>query len=101
MSEVVGVGGERPLAGERILVDADAGGAGERGAEGERAVGVADHANGARFGILALRRGAIEDEPVGGVDRDQPRGLEVRAPPQAIELGVHAPTLDRAASPPA
>ena len=53
--------GERPLPGERILVDADAGGAGERGAEGECAVSVADHAHGAGFGVLARRRGVVED----------------------------------------
>ena len=79
--EVVGVGGKRALPGEGILMNADAGGARERGAERERAVRVADDAHGGRFGVLARRCGAVEDESVGGVDRDQPRGLEVGAPP--------------------
>ena len=88
------VGLERALSGERILMDPDAGGPGIRRAQRERAVLVADHDDRAARRAVARRGGLVEDEPVGGIRREQLGGLEVGPAPQGVGgVGRHLDSL--------
>jgi hypothetical protein len=88
----LGVAVQRPLADEEVLADAHVGGAvqGHR-PEGQGAVVVVDDGDLAGPAEREGRRGLVEQEPVGRVDRDQFRRLDVRRTAKEGEDLVHTP----------
>ena len=95
-AEPLGVRGERPLPGQRILVGTDAADAVPRGgAQGQRPVPVADHGEPSGGRRAERVGGLVQEEPIGGVRCVQVLGLDVGPPRQRREVEVHAPHARR------
>ena len=81
-AEAAGVGGQRELGDQVVLMNADVGCAQREGAEGEGTVTVADHDDLARRRRGDRVRGRVQQQAVRGVDGDELGGLHIRFPTQ-------------------